>query len=168
MVIIQQIRQSYARSRSHNGQSMVEMALMMPLLFLLILGIIEFGWYIYSSSEISNATRFGTELASKSPPATPNSRDDDTSDMCAKLIKAEIKKHAFRHTVTDSSILMVYPQKPLREIGIPVEITVRYTGPWLTPLGNLLFNDTMRLTSTSRRTIVNTTPPEGMKEGCIP
>ncbi len=145
---------------------MVEMALMMPLLFLLILGIIEFGWYVYSFSEVSNAIRQGSEYASKSPPTTANSRDDNTTDLCAVEIKNQIQKHAFMHDVSKDSIQIVYPVKALREVGVPVEVTLRYNGRWLTPLGNYLFNDQMRLTFSSRRTIVNIAPPEGYKDGC--
>jgi hypothetical protein len=146
---------------------MVEMALMMPLLVALVMGIIEFGWYVYSYSELSNAIRRGSEYASKSPPTTVNSRDDDTTDKCALTVKAVIKEHAFMHDVGDDDIRIVFPGKSKVEVGVQIEIILRYDGPWLTPLGNYLFGDEMPLTFASRRSIVNTAPPEGYKEGCV-
>lgn len=148
---------------------MVEMALITPLIILLILGIAEFGWFIYSSSELGNAIRLGTEYASKSPPTTISSADDSTTDMCARLIKTNIKQHAFMHPLADADIQILYPDsaRQLREIGVPVEIRLSYNGPWLTPLGNTLFGNRMPLSFTSRRSIVNTDPLEGYKDGCI-
>lgn len=146
---------------------MVEMALIMPLFVLLTMGIIEFGWYVYSYSELSNAIRRGSEYASKSPPTTVSSKDDQTTDLCAKQIKEAISHHTFMHDVRMEDIRIVFPDKPMRENGVPVEVTVTYSGPWLTPLGNYLFDNQMPLTFSSRRSILNTTPPEGLKEGCI-
>jgi len=146
---------------------MVEMALIMPLFIMLSMGIIEFGWYVYSYSELSNAIRRGSEYASKSPPTTISSRDDQTTDLCAKQIKEAINHHTFMHDVPMEDIRIVFPDKPVRENGVPVEVSVTYAGPWLTPLGNYLFDNQMPLTFSSRRTILNTTPPEGLKEGCI-
>jgi hypothetical protein len=147
------------------GQSMVEMALIMPLFFLLVLGIVEFSWYVYTYSELDNAVRRGSEWASKSPPYTPNSRDDNSTDLCARLIKDEVLEGVFMHDLTYNNVTIVLV-KPLREIGVPIEVRVNYSGPWLTPLGNYLFKDGMSFNFRSRRTIVNTAPPEGMKDGC--
>ena len=132
------------------------------------MGIIEFGWYAYSYSELSNAVRRGSEYASKSPPTTISSKDDQTTDVCAKHIKAVIDHHALMHDVAMEDIRIVFPDEDLREIGVQLEVSLTYAGPWLTPLGNYFFDNHMPLTFSSRRTILNTAPPEGLKEGCIP
>ena len=146
---------------------MVEMALIMPLFIMLSMGIIEFGWYVYSYSELSNAIRRGSEYASKSPPTTPSSKDDQTTDLCAKQIKEAIGHHTFMHDVAMEDVRIVFPDQDLREIGVPLEVSLTYSGPWLTPLGNYLFDAQMPLRFSSRRTILNIAPPEGLKEGCI-
>ena len=45
--------------KSENGASAVEFALVMPLLFVLIFGIIEFGIFLYDKAVITNASREG-------------------------------------------------------------------------------------------------------------
>ncbi len=50
------------------GQSMVEMALVLPFLLFIVLGIIEIAYYIYTYTELENATRRASERASKTPP----------------------------------------------------------------------------------------------------
>jgi hypothetical protein len=168
MKTIREICHNYPPMRRRRGQSMVEMALIMPLFVLLSMGIIEFGWYVYSYSELSNAIRRGSEYASKSPPTTISSRDDQTTDVCAKHIKQKIDDYTFTHDVPWEDVRIVYPDKDLREIGVQLEVSLTYSGPWLTPLGNYLFDNQMPLRFSSRRTILNTAPPEGLKEGCIP
>jgi len=50
-------------SRRTRGASAVEFALVMPLFFLLLFGIVDFGWYFFNQHTIQYATREGTRLA---------------------------------------------------------------------------------------------------------
>lgn len=50
------------------GQSMVEMALLLPLFLVLIFGIIDMGYIIYSYATLYQATREAAEVASVAPP----------------------------------------------------------------------------------------------------
>ena len=49
--------------RSENGQAMVEMALVLPILLLLVGGIIDFGWLFYNKLALNNAAREGARYA---------------------------------------------------------------------------------------------------------
>ena len=51
------------RGQGSRGQSMVEFALMAPLLFLILFGIVDFGRAIFYSNEITNAAREGARVA---------------------------------------------------------------------------------------------------------
>src|ERR1700688_1288841 len=59
---------------SESGQSLVEVALMLPFLLLLVLGVIEIGRYAYVSILVANAARAGAAYGSQSPftAANPN------------------------------------------------------------------------------------------------
>lgn len=49
--------------RGENGQSMVELAVTLPLLLLLVFGIIDFGWLFYNKMGVENASREGARYA---------------------------------------------------------------------------------------------------------
>lgn len=51
------------RGRDDGGAALVEFALIMPLLFLLIFGIIEFGWAFRQNLDVRHGAREGTRLA---------------------------------------------------------------------------------------------------------
>ncbi len=51
------------RRRHVRGQALAEFALVMPLFFLLVFGIIEFGRFIYTYEIVNNATREGARYA---------------------------------------------------------------------------------------------------------
>jgi hypothetical protein len=50
------------------AQSLVELALLLPLLLILLFGIIDMGWYVYGYSTIWSAARNGAEAAAQVPP----------------------------------------------------------------------------------------------------
>lgn len=50
---------SLFKIKRENGQSMVEFALMLPLIVLLVCGVLEFGWVYGNSLAVQNATREG-------------------------------------------------------------------------------------------------------------
>lgn len=49
--------------RGESGQSMVELAICLPLLLLLVFGIIDFGWLFYNKMGVENASREGARYA---------------------------------------------------------------------------------------------------------
>lgn len=53
----------HPRARSDRGAALVEMAIMTPLLFLLIFGVIEFGWGFAQYLDVRHGTREGARLA---------------------------------------------------------------------------------------------------------
>lgn len=56
------------QKKGQKGQSIVEMAFMLPILLLVLFGIMEFGWLIFAYSMISQAARNGAEIAAQLPP----------------------------------------------------------------------------------------------------
>jgi len=148
------------------AQSVVEMALLTPLIILFVLGITDGGYYVYIYSELENAARRGSEWAYKSPPTTTTTADDDTTDQCAILIKDDVLKHTFLSGLKLSDITITYPEEQRRDINVPIQVTINYTGQWLTPLGRTLFGPNIKFSFSSRRTIINTSPPATLNDGC--
>src|SRR5258708_24467630 len=75
------------RTDGQSGQSMVEMALILPFLLFLTLGIIDMGWYIFGYATIYQAARNGAEKAAEIPPlATRISPTLQRNDVCVSTI----------------------------------------------------------------------------------
>ena len=51
------------RGDSHQGQGIVEFALVIPIFLLLVFGTIEFGWLLFANHSATNATREGARYA---------------------------------------------------------------------------------------------------------
>lgn len=140
--------------RRTKGQSLVEMALLLPLMLVVLFGIIDFGWYIYNYATIYMATRDGAEKASQVPPVNPQ----NASDVCTYNVLLEIQNNAVLipdlTTHNPSYVTISYPVK--RALGEQVEVRVNYTVQPLTPLWNLMrFGNQGRiaLNVATRRTI---------------
>lgn len=153
-------------NKRRRGQALVELALIVPFMIAIVLGIIECSYYIYSYSALENATRRASEWAYKSPPYTVPSSDDDTTDACAILIKQAAMESTTLIRLKVSDISINYPADQTRDIGTPIDVQVKYSTTWLTPLGRMVFGPQLNFEFTSRRTIGNTTPPTGRKEDC--
>lgn len=52
--------------KNEKGQSMVETALVLPLVILLLLGIFDFGWLFYNKLQVENCVREGARYAAVS------------------------------------------------------------------------------------------------------
>lgn len=53
----------FGRSKAHRGAAVVEMAVVSPLLLMLLLGIVEFGYIFMVEQSLTNATREACRLA---------------------------------------------------------------------------------------------------------
>lgn len=51
------------RAYRERGQALVETAITLPLLLLLLMGIMEFGWYFYNQMSVENGSREGARYA---------------------------------------------------------------------------------------------------------
>lgn len=73
---------------SDDGASLVEMAMITPFLVLLLLGIIEFGWFFGQFNEIRHAARDGARFAAVSTPDLDGDADFDEDDVVTAVCDA--------------------------------------------------------------------------------
>lgn len=148
--------------RRVRGQSLVEMALILPFLVLFTIGTIELGYYVYTYSELENATRRASEQASKSPPLDP-ANANASSDACTDLAKDAALESIFLSDLTKSNITISYVGgAAVRAVGSgQIQVDTTYTINWLTPIGKRFFSNASTFKFTSRRTIVSTKAPPG-------
>jgi hypothetical protein len=136
------------------GQSLIEMALLLPIFLFFTMGIIEFGWYVYGYSSVENAARRGSEQASKEPPLRANV--GSSTDGCVMEIRQQAKQGLKLISLSDSAVTISYPiTGEDRALGSEIEVRVRYTGQFITPLTGLFRSRTFTVDFRSRRSIRN-------------
>ncbi|RRR65806.1 MAG: pilus assembly protein [Candidatus Viridilinea halotolerans] len=176
------------RQQKKQGQSLVEMALVLPILLVVMFGIIEFGWLVFAYSTLSQSVRNGAEVAAQLPPyeewmdlaISPNRPEDypgiDRDDCYNAVLQAMrsqltiIGDGANNQTDIGSAVTISYPfggdTRNLDDRG-PIEISVAYPVNGITPLFALVGMEegvTMRVTQ--RRSLENLgrdpTRPQGV------
>jgi Flp pilus assembly protein TadG len=89
------------KASSVGGQSLVEFAIMLPLLTLLLLGIIQFGIIFANYLTLNHAAVVGARTASVAPAATANT---DAQTAATQAAQAFIKNGTITVNVTDTTV----------------------------------------------------------------
>jgi Flp pilus assembly protein TadG len=89
----QQLRGGFTAGRRRRGSTLLEFAMVVPVLLLLLLGIIEFGWFFKNQLTVANATREGARTASLGKTQTE--------------IRSRVKNAMLPLTVTDDSKIVL-------------------------------------------------------------
>jgi hypothetical protein len=157
------------RSRKR-GQSLVEMALLAPLLLALLFGIIDLSYYIWGYATIFNAARNASEKAAMLPPFPETLAENYTnnpslylSDPCMRTIVEQARDAAGQFQMQPSDVQIRYlpaaSGQEVRKLGRPIEVVIRYDIQPLTPLvsffAGALGNGTgvMNVTAVAQRSI---------------
>src|SRR5512145_1798862 len=154
-------QKSNRKNLAEHAQTMVEFALILPLLLFIIFGIVEFGRLLATYSMVTtssrDAARYGA-AAGDVGGGVPHYLD------CAG-IRAAAKKNAFLAPITDNNIIITYDSGPGTavlsatcpatvpiKLGMRIQISVSTVFEPIVPLGGLLQAFTLR--STTIRTIL--------------
>jgi Flp pilus assembly protein TadG len=136
------------KRRTERGAAAVEFALVVPLLFLLVFGMIDFGWAINRYTVLNNATREGVRLASLGA---------DSSEITASVTNA-LADTGIDAAGVDVDVQCLKPAGTAcgswgdHAAGGTAIITVTYTTDWLTPVGKA-FGEDLNISKTSRMRI---------------
>lgn len=116
--------------KKENGQSLVEFAIVLPMLLLLVCGIIDFGWLFYNQLSLDNcareAARYGAVNAAKTD--------------CDALIRAKIDETAadsLKESLT-ASIVFSAPSAPCTG---NITVTLKSNIKILTPLLGIFYEN---------------------------
>ncbi|MDH8677312.1 TadE/TadG family type IV pilus assembly protein [Fusibacter bizertensis] len=110
--------------KNENGQSMVEFALIVPLLLLIIVGIIEFGFMFSGYLTLTNASREAVRTISLG-------RSDSAAILRANDTIVNLDK--------DQMLVKIDPSDAAREQGDSVTVTITYDYTFLTPFMEAIF-----------------------------
>lgn len=114
------------QSERPRAQSLVEFALILPILILIILGVIEMGYALFIYSQVENAAREGARAAAVRP--CPNAADVQTIiDATRARLPALVDTNSITPTISYGGIT-----DPT--YGNPVTVTVQYQFTLLDPL----------------------------------
>lgn len=150
--------------RHQEGQSLVEMSFILPLLLIILFGIIDIGYYVYSLATVYQAARRGSDMAAFYPPFPSRLRGAqvgeeydpdayDMSDKCVYAVVAGTQKGSglvdlsdIDHNRDHFSITYFpapdadpdYDDPDPREPGKTVQVAITHTIEPLTPLFGLV------------------------------
>ena len=121
------ISRNIRRPLGRRGGALVELAIVMPILCLLTLGLMEYGWVFLKVSQVNQAARHGVRTAVR-PDATT---DNVKNAVAAMMTQAGIKAADYTLTYTNITVGVGQP--------ITVHVSVNYnkitlTGTGLVPL----------------------------------
>lgn len=119
-----------ARLYGQKGQSIVETALILPIIILILTGIIDFGLMFNNYLVITNASR---EAARN---AAVGATDAEIAIMISNMTSS-----LDRTKLTTS----IYPGQALRKKGDEVVVTIKYDNALLTPVISAIVPNPMRL-----------------------
>lgn len=123
------IKQLKKFGRNQRGQTLVELAIILPILIVLLMSTIEFGRIFFTYLSVTNASREAAR-------ATIISTGVDDASIRQKVVDS-----ASWLTSTDL-VVEVTPSSPAnRTTGVPLTVIVRYPVPLYTPvLSDILSN----------------------------
>jgi Flp pilus assembly protein TadG len=136
------------RFRKEDGTALVELALVLPLLLVLLLGMLDFGKAFNSWIDETHLANLGARLATVGYPAVVGTCDGSTAsnpNTClTQYIQqgadlAELKSgrtgDAYAPSETAAQVCISYPTNPatntVGKVGDPVQVTVQSTYQWL-------------------------------------
>jgi len=116
------------RKKNHRGAAAVEMAIVLPLLLMLTLGAIRYGWLFLKAQQITNAARYATRIAIRADATV----DEVTGAIDALFdpSRANISGHTVKFYKTEidagGAEILTEIANVSEDVGVPitVEITV--------------------------------------------
>lgn len=132
------------RLRDEKGQSMVEFALVLPVLVAVVFGIIDFGWLFFNKLSVENGAREGARYAAvQAAEQTP----DAMKPMVMQKVKANVSV-----ALADDDVEITQEVTDIDGDGTPeakyVTVKVMADVPVLTPIVGVFFpNNTCHMTS---------------------
>ena len=110
--------------KNERGQSLVEVALVIPALLILFLGIAELGFYLYTHIQVANATREGARYGSLCR------LNNNCAAVMGPVVWPAVVAEAQALKMTSSNTRVTVQPSPLSippATGTPITVTVIYT-----------------------------------------
>ncbi|MGC9523340.1 MAG: TadE/TadG family type IV pilus assembly protein [Anaerolineae bacterium] len=116
-------------SEQTRGQSLVEFALVLPVLLLVLLGLVDFGRVYYVTVSLYDAAAEGAAYAAVHP--------DDLAEIRVRAQDATSQLVTLQADDVSDPVFAANPPQP----GTPVTVTVSYDFQFYTPVATMFFPD---------------------------
>jgi len=156
-------KRKHPPAKHERGQSLVELAITLPILILLLLGTLDFGMAIFSYSMLRDAAQEGAFYGSFNPD------NEEEIENRARKISPRAEDVVFSSTVrlrdTDTVKVKVEAlgdacQGATNGVANSIQVKVTYRYPILMPfVGRLIGSNTIPLTGTATNIILQPTCP---------
>ena len=123
--------------RGERGQSLVELALILPLLLIILAGVLDLGRMYYAYVMVTDAAAEGAAYAIVNPPDNPT----DPADTNAAKIRARALSASGGLVEEDGAVEIHCPTCPNTMSGDSITVTVTYDFSVMTPFINVLVPD---------------------------
>ncbi|MFZ5595960.1 MAG: TadE family protein [Bacillota bacterium] len=120
--------------KDNNGQAMVELALVLPILLVLFMGVVEFGRIFHSYLIITNASREGARVAI-------TGKSDADIEARVDLTTSSLEKTEVTTTIS--------PAQSLRRSGSLATVEVKYNVDLIFPLFDLFVPDPLPISAST-------------------
>ena len=120
--------------RRHSGQSLVEFALIFPIIFFLITGFFDLGRAVFYYSSLTNAVREATRYAIVHKTELTSAFNTPTNNS----LQDKVMEYAFTITLNRANIIVTIPPK-VNNFFTSVSIQATYLYKPITPGINALF-----------------------------
>jgi len=110
------------QSFAEQGQSLVEVALIIPALLILFMGIAEVGFYLYAQVQVANAAREGARYGSLC-------KQNDTCATLTTEVESAVLSEAelLKMDGTNTSVAVQWSGSVPPTTSTPITVTVAYT-----------------------------------------
>jgi len=151
-------RAGATRAGNERGAAAVEFAIIAPLLFLLMFGIIEFGWSFSQNLNVRHGAREASRLAVVNYPSDPDLTGAAQTDVLVTEICGRLD------VASDVTVTLLQPDGP--DAGDTVEVTVAADLQTLTGFFEAALSDTVLRSTVSSRLEQDATWAEVEEEPC--
>jgi Flp pilus assembly protein TadG len=152
------IKRKHNLTRSERGQSLVELAITLPILILLLLGTLDFGMAIFSYSMLRDAAQEGAFYGSFNPSNRPEieNRTRNISPRAEDVVFSSPVQLRDKELVkVNVKVLGNSCQGVENGVANSIQVNVSYRYPLLMPLiGRLIGSNTIPLTGTATNVIL--------------
>lgn len=138
--MLSRLRRSKWRA-TDSGQGLAEFALVAPILLMIMLGIVQFGWIFTSQIGLTNAIREAARFAATNPTINGTQAATNrtaTESQLATILPRNVNFYAAANLSSGTATYCEY-QDPNNKVAVRVRVTVQYRHPLFIPvIGPLL------------------------------